>query len=113
MNMKIFTNWLISALAIVVTAYVLKGVSVANFWVALVLVIVLGVINVFVKPVLLILTLPINLITLGLFTFVLNALLIMFATVIVPGFVVVNFWWALAFSLVLSLVNVVLGRLAK
>jgi putative membrane protein len=111
--MKIFTNWLISALAIVVTAYVLQGVSVANFWVALVLVVVLGVINVFVKPVLLILTLPINLITLGLFTFVLNALLIMFAGVIVPGFTVTNFWWALAFSLVLSLVNVFLGRLAK
>ncbi|MCE9628834.1 MAG: phage holin family protein [Candidatus Vogelbacteria bacterium] len=111
--MKIFTNWLISALAIVVTAYVLQGVSVANFWVALVLVVVLGVINVFVRPVLLILTLPINLITLGLFTFVLNALLIMFAGVIVPGFTVTNFWWALAFSLVLSLVNVFLGRLAK
>lgn len=111
--MKIFINWLVSALAIVVTAYVLPGVTLANFWVALVLVIVLGVINAFIKPVLLILTLPINIVTLGLFTFVLNALLVMFATVIVPGFAVASFWWALAFSLFLSLVNLVFGRLAK
>ncbi len=111
--MKLFMNWLVSALAIIITAYLLKGVSVANFWVALVLVVVLGIINAFIKPVLLILTLPINIITLGLFTFVLNALLVMFATVIVPGFAVASFWWALAFSLVLSLVNLVFGRLAK
>lgn len=113
MNMAILINWLLSALAIVVAAYVLPGVHVADFLTALVLAIVLGIINAVLKPLLILLTLPITILTLGLFMLVINALLIMLATLIVPGFTVDNFLWALLFSVVLSLVNAVLQSLAN
>lgn len=106
--MNIFLRWLIASVAVVITSYLLPGVEVENFFVALVTAVVIGMINLFIRPVLLILTLPINVFTLGLFTLVINALLIMLASAIVPGFVVASFWWALLFSLILSLVNAVL-----
>ncbi|MBI2024233.1 phage holin family protein [Candidatus Giovannonibacteria bacterium] len=110
--MPIVINWIISALAIIVVAYLLPGVTVSGFIAALITALVLGIINAFLRPILVILTLPINIITLGLFTFVINALLIMLAGAVVPGFAVRNFWWALLFSLVLTLVNYFLGSLA-
>lgn len=103
--MAILINWLISALAVVVAAYLLPGVRLSGFVAALVTALVLGLINAFIKPVLLLLTLPINILTLGLFTLVINALLILLVDKLVPGFQVNGFWWALAFSLVLALVN--------
>ena len=106
--MKIIIHWIVSALAIIVTAYVLPGVHVNGFFVALVLAVVLGAINTVLRPILVILTLPISIMTLGLFVLVINALLIMLATFIVPGFSVVSFWWAFLFSIVLTVVNWVL-----
>ncbi|MGB4598410.1 MAG: phage holin family protein [Trichlorobacter sp.] len=103
--MAILINWLISALAVVVTAYLLPGVRLSGFVAALVTALVLGLINAFIKPVLSLLTLPLTIVTLGLFSLVLNALLILLAAKLVPGFQVNGFWWALAFSLVLALVN--------
>lgn len=108
--MKILINWVLSAMAIFTAAYVLPGVEVDDFVTALVVAVILGVINAIVKPVILILTLPINVITLGLFTFVINALLILLVGFIVPGFVVNGFLWALIFSILLSVINVVLDR---
>ena len=105
-------NWIISALAIVVAAYLLPGVAVELF-AAFVAAVVLGFINAVVRPILLVLTLPINILTLGLFTFVLNAALILLTSRIVEGFTVENFWWALLFSLVLSIVNYVFGKMKK
>src|SRR5258708_2335181 len=106
--MNILINWLVSTLAIIVSAYLLPGVHVESFVTALALAVVLGVINAFIKPIFLVLTLPINILTLGLFTFVLNALFILVAAKIVPGFKVDGFWWAFIFGIVLSLVNAVL-----
>ncbi len=111
--MEILISWLISTLAIIVTAYVLPGVRVESFLTALVTAVVLGIINSVLKPILLLLTLPINVLTLGLLTFVINALLVLLAANLVPGFHVDGFWWALAFSIVLSLVNTLLGNLTK
>ncbi|HSD98208.1 MAG TPA: phage holin family protein [Patescibacteria group bacterium] len=111
--MEILLSWLVSALAIIVTAYVLPGVRIESFLTALVTAVVLGIINSILKPILLFLTLPINILTLGLLTFVINALLVLLASHLVPGFVVDGFWWALAFSIVLSLVNTLLGNLSK
>jgi putative membrane protein len=108
--MEIIINWFISALVIIVAAYVLPGVHVANFTAALVTAVVLGIINVLIKPLLIILTLPITIITLGLFMLVINALMILLASSIVPGFVVDGFWWALIFSIVLSLIYSFLRR---
>jgi len=100
-------------LAIIVSAYLLPGVAVLSFFAAFVTALVLGIINAFIKPILVILTLPLNVLTLGLFTFIINALLIMLTGIIVPGFEVANFWWALLFGLILSLVNFILHSVVK
>src|SRR3989339_454693 len=100
--MKLLINWIILTLAVLGTSYILPGVSVSGFWAAFITALVLGVVNVVIKPILLFLTLPINLLTLGVFTFVINALLILLVSAIVPGFSVVNFWWALLFSIVIT-----------
>lgn len=102
-------QWLIYAAAIVITAYLLPGVRLSGFFAALVTALVLGLINLFLRPLLLLLTLPLNILTLGLLTFVINALLIMLTSAIVPGFKVTGFWWALLFSLVLAIINYALG----
>ncbi len=98
------TNWLISALAIFVTALILPGIRVGVVS-ALVTAVVLGLLNAFIKPIIVILTLPVNIVTLGLFTFVINAVIILLAGAIVPGFQVSGFWSALLFSIVLSFVS--------
>lgn len=109
--MKILINWLIGALAIVIVAYLLPGVTVSGLFAALVTALVLGLINTFIRPAVLVLTLPINVFTLGLLTLVINALLVMLASVIVPGFQVANFWWALLFGVALWFVNLFFGKM--
>ena len=99
--------------AILVSAFVLPGVQVEGLVVALVLAVVLGAINAFLRPILIFLTFPITILSLGLFILVLDALLIMLAALVVSGFSVGGFWWALLFALVLTLVNAVFYRLAE
>jgi putative membrane protein len=106
--MKLILHWLVATAAIIIAAYLLPGVQVAGFITALVLAVVIGGINAFIRPVLVFLTLPLTLLTFGLFLFVINAVLILLAAAVVPGFVVASFWWALLFSVVLSLVSAVL-----
>ncbi|CRX38345.1 phage holin family protein [Estrella lausannensis] len=103
--MGIIIALLLNSLAVFVTAYILPGIHLKDYWTALVVAVVLGVINTFIRPIILILTLPINILTLGLFTFVILGGLVLLVSSIVPGFVVDGFWWALAFALVLSLIN--------
>lgn len=83
-------------------SYILSGVHVKSFWTAIAVAIVLAILNAILKPVLILLTLPITLFTFGLFLFVINACIILLAGEVVPGFVVDGFWWALLFSLLLS-----------
>lgn len=111
--MKMILNWLASALVILTAAYLLPGVHVASFITALVVAIVLGVVNAFLKPILILLTLPLTILTLGLFTFVINALLILLTAKIVPGFVVDGFWWAVLFGIVLSVINFILHKMSR
>jgi putative membrane protein len=106
--MQLLINWLIFTLAVIVTAFVLPGVAVSGLLAAAVTAAVLGIINAFVLPFLLELVAPINAVTLGLFTFVVNALLVMLTSAIVPGFKVNGFWWALLFSVILTVVMVLL-----
>lgn len=108
--MGILINWLISSLVIFLTSYILPGIKVTGFTSALLVALVLGIINAVIRPILIILTLPINILTLGLFTLVINALLIMLTASIVPGFSVDNFWWAVLFAIVLSIVNSIFIR---
>lgn len=93
-----------TTLAILLTAYLLPGVHIENAWTAVLVSVVLALLNVLVKPLLILLTLPITIVTLGFFLLVINALIIQLASGIVPGFFVDGFWWALLFSIVLSLV---------
>lgn len=111
MNAIIFV--LVNALAVFVSSYILPGVKVDSFLTAIVVAVLLGVLNTFVKPVLIILTLPINILTLFLFVFVINAFLVLVTSSLVPSFHVAGFWWALAFSLVLSIVSSFLNSLVK
>ena len=105
--MKIFLNLLVSSLAVLVTARLLPGVTVDNFGTAIIVAIVLGLVSVLLAPALLLLTLPLNLMTLGLFTFVIIGALVVLTARLVPGFQVASFWWALVFALLLSLINAV------
>ena len=108
-----FVNLVVSSLAVIISAYILPGVKVDGFLTAVVVAIILGVVNMFIKPILLLLTLSLNILTLGLFSFVINAALVLFVSSIVPGFRVSGFLWALIFSLVLSLVSSFLYSLTK
>lgn len=103
--MSILINWILSAMAVFTAAYILPGVHVQSFTAALVAALVIGIFNAILKPILVILTLPITILTLGFFTFVIQALLIMLAANIVPGFSVDGFFWALVLSLVLAIIN--------
>lgn len=103
--MELLITWLTVSLLILVVSYLLSGIVIAGFVPALVTALALGVVNAFIKPVLILLTLPINILSLGLFTLVINAFLIMMVSYFVPGFEVKNFWWALGFSIALSVAN--------
>jgi putative membrane protein len=98
-------RWLILTSAILVAAYLIEGIEVRGFGTALFAAALLGILNAFFRPVLIILTLPINILTLGLFTFVINALLLMMASGVIGGFEVHGFWAAFFGSLVISLVS--------
>lgn len=111
--MNILINWILSAVVILVVSQILPGVHVSGFVAALTVALVLGIINAIIKPVIIILTLPINILTLGLFTLVINAALIMLTSAIVPGFRVDGFLWALAFSILLSIINMALHTFAQ
>jgi len=111
--MKIFTHWLVYVIAIAIAAYLLPGVSIASVTALLVLAVVLSIINTFVRPVLLLLTLPLSIVTLGIFALLLNAFLILIAAHFVPGVVVSSFWSAFFFGIILALVHMVLKRVEK
>ncbi len=102
-------NWLISGIAIMIASYLLPGIRLSGFAAAMIAAVVFGFINAFIKPVLSLLTLPLTIMTLGLFSLVINSLLVLLVSRLVNGFQVASFWWALAFSLLLALVNFVLG----
>jgi putative membrane protein len=103
--MNIILRIIISAVVAFALSYILSGVHIQSFVTALILAIVLGLLNIFVKPLLIILTLPITIFTFGLFLFVINALIILLAAKFVNGFRVDGFWWALLFSLLLSILT--------
>jgi putative membrane protein len=111
-TMTTITQWIVSALAIGITAFVLPGAS-ATVVGALLAAIVLGLVNAVIKPLLVILTLPINILTLGLFTFIINGILILIASGIVPGFKVNGLLTAIVFSIILTIVNIILFKIIK
>ncbi len=103
--MFLLLKWFISASAIIISAYIIPGVSIASLSTALWLALFLGLINITLKPLLILFTLPVNILTLGLFTFVINASLILLASSAIKGFEVKGFWMAMFFGIVLSIVT--------
>jgi len=106
-------RFLLSGVAVLLTAYLLPGVDVEHYGYALLVAVVISIANVVVKPILVILTIPITIFTLGLFLLVINALIILIVDYFVPGFAVDGFWWALAFSLILSIFNSMFSEFTK
>jgi len=109
--MTLILVWILNAVALLAVAYLLPGINVASFGAALIAALVLGLLNMLVKPVLVLLTLPITVVTLGLFLIVLNALLFWFAGSILKGFQVNGFWWAVAGAILYSIISGLLSML--
>lgn len=106
--MKFIMRIIVTSVVAFGLSYILKGIKMDSFWTAIILAIVLALLNALLKPILIILTFPITIVTFGLFLFVINAAIILLADKLIDGFVVEGFWWALLFSLLLSIVTSIL-----
>ena len=111
--MKLIMRIIVTSIIAFGLSYILSGVSIDTFWTAIILSIVLAILNGILKPILIFLTFPITLVTFGLFLFVINAGIILLADKFVSGFHVDGFWWALLFSLLLSITTSVLYKEEK
>lgn len=111
--MKFLLKLLLTALAVVLLSKILPGVSVEGYGSAIVVAIVIALLRLLVKPILVLLTLPITIVTFGLFLLIVNAIIILMADFFVGGFEVASIWWALLFSLLLSLFQSILFSLLK
>ena len=105
--MNLIARWIINAAALLLVAYLYPGVTVESFFAAMIAALVLGLVNAFIRPLLVLLTLPVTLVTLGLFLFVINAFLFWFVAEIVQGFKVTGFVAALVGSVLYSLITLV------
>ena len=111
--MNFFIRILVIAALTFGLSYILNGIHVADFWTALVFAFVLALLNLFIKPFLVLFTLPVTFLTLGLFLFVINALVVLLASKFVHGFSIDNFWWALLFSIILSIITSAIDKKEK
>ena len=109
--MSIIVKILVVALSLLVIEWIVPGISIDGFYTALIAAVILGILNLIIRPILILLTLPINIITLGLFTFVINAFLFMFVASFVDGFSVDGFVTALIGSLFLSIISTVANKI--
>lgn len=111
--MKPIIRILLSALAVVILANILPGVGVDSFMTAIIVAIVLSLLNFIVRPILVILTLPVTILTFGLFLLIINAIIILLADNLIHGFTVDSIWWALLFSLLLSFLQTIMFSVLK
>jgi len=103
--MMLIVVWILNAVALLAVAFVLPGIVIGSFWSAMLAAVVLGLLNTLVKPLLILLTLPITVVTLGLFLLVLNALVFWLAGSLFKGFQVEGFWWAVAGAILYSVIS--------
>lgn len=108
--MRILMRIIVTSILAFALSYLLEGIRMDSFWTAILVAIVLGLMNAIVKPILILLTFPITLVTFGLFLFVINAIIILITASLVRGFTVDGFWWALLFSLLLSVLSSLLYK---
>jgi putative membrane protein len=112
-TMKLLVSLVVNVLTLMIVTSILPGFVIADWWTALVAAVVIGVINTFIKPVLLLLTLPLTIVTLGIFALILNVALLLAAAALVPGFSIDGLLTALLASILISLVSSFLGSLAR
>lgn len=111
--MRLLLRWLINAATLILLATYLPGISVSGWYSALIAALVLGLVNALIRPLIILLTLPVNILTLGLFTLIINALLFWFVASFVDGFAVAGFWPAFWGALIMSVVSWVVSGLLK
>lgn len=99
---------IINSIVVFLGAYILDGVKIKNFWTAIGVAVLLGLINMFIKPLIVFLTLPLTILTLGLFVLVINAWILMLIDKVVDGLKIDGFWWAVIYSIIISVLNSVL-----
>lgn len=107
----LFIRWVVNAVALLLIAYFLPGVEVHGLYVALITALMLGLVNAVIRPILLLLTLPLNILTLGLFVFVINGILFWFVASFIEGFAVAGFWSGFFGALILSIVSWTVNRM--
>jgi putative membrane protein len=110
---KIFLKWMINSLALYLTTYLVKGIQVSGIWPLLLAAAVLGILNAIIRPILIILTLPINILTLGLFTLIINGLMLWLVAFLIKGFVIHGFWPAVLGALLISLISWIVNGLIR
>ncbi|MDX1640617.1 MAG: phage holin family protein [Balneolaceae bacterium] len=99
---------IINSIVVFIGAYILDGVKIKSFWTAIGVAILLGLINMFIKPLIVLLTLPLTILTLGLFVLVINAWILMIIDKMIDGLTIKSFWWAVIYSIIISVLNSVL-----
>lgn len=107
--MHFLIRWGINTIALILTDYLVTGIYISSPWAALMAALLLGLVNAFIKPVIILLTLPINILTLGLLTFVINGILLSFVAWAIPGFIIAGFLWAILGALILSIISTLLS----
>ncbi len=105
------TTLLINSIIIFIGAYLLEGVEIKSFWTAIGVAILLALINTFIKPLIVLFTLPLTIITLGLFILVINAWILMLIDKLVDGFKIKGFWWAVLYSIFISIANAIMFQI--
>lgn len=103
--MKLILHWFLSAIGLLLTAFLVPGAAISGLITALILAVVIGSINAVVRPLLVALTLPLTVVTFGLFLLIINGITVFLASMIMPGFTVNGFWTAVLFAIILSIVN--------
>jgi len=109
----LFVKWIVLTASILLVSYLLNGIKIDHFLTAFFAAAVLGILNSIVRPILILLTLPINLLTFGIFTFIINAALLMLVSVIIPGFDIDGFWTAVVGSILISIINAFLNWILR
>jgi putative membrane protein len=110
-NMNYIIKILLTAFAVFILGNILPGIVIDNYTTAIIVAVILGILNLIAKPIFVILTIPLTIISLGLFLFVINAIIVMIAGYFIDGFLVTNIFWALLFSIILSITESILYKL--
>ena len=111
--MMMIAQWILNALALYIVAHIVSGISLGSFGSAMIAIVIMSIVNMLVKPILFLLTLPITIVTFGLFTLILNAIMLMLVSKFTPGFHVDGLWPALIGSLLYSIIATILHTLVR